>query len=325
MNSMNTEEIIEYLQRELTDPVPRYLLLREIRQLPKDNDEVKSAYQNLTASKWYRQLKDEQLSDGSWGRFHSQDTKLLPVRKFVTTEMALRRMKEIGLDKDDPMVDAALRLLGKYLTGEVRFPDRIEHHLGFEMALKTMAAANIRLFDEENAMILEKKKRCAENISKAFINGIFQEQVWEAENQKTCDLYLQSYTAHIVWLLGKNPYLSDVIQRKFFAYISNRSEGIYYISGIAPNTYLTSESRQFDHWLRSLEALGDLSLFFEWMNQGMACHLCQEIDLLMKENRDLPSSSPIFGHYSEKWSNRRIRKNDRILSILRLLKKCRLD
>jgi hypothetical protein len=50
-------------------------------------------------SKWVKQILDLQHEDGSWGCFHtlSNPTKAQP----MTTEQALRRLRILGLTKDD--------------------------------------------------------------------------------------------------------------------------------------------------------------------------------------------------------------------------------
>ena len=70
------EIIIEHLDRTIKDPIPRHILDKEI--LGKKTSDI-SKYQE---SKWYKQLIIEQMSNGSWGRFHTQNTKLKEKRIF---------------------------------------------------------------------------------------------------------------------------------------------------------------------------------------------------------------------------------------------------
>jgi hypothetical protein len=57
-------------------------------------------------NKWVQQILDLQLEDGSWVHFHtlSQPTKQQP----MTTEQALRRLRILGLTKDDEPIARAL-------------------------------------------------------------------------------------------------------------------------------------------------------------------------------------------------------------------------
>jgi hypothetical protein len=57
-------------------------------------------------NKWVQQILDFQHEDGSWGCFHtlSQPTKA----QSMTTEQALRRLRILGLTKDDEPIARAI-------------------------------------------------------------------------------------------------------------------------------------------------------------------------------------------------------------------------
>ena len=80
------------------DPVPWFRLLRDILKVDQDNKlyiEAKDAIQN---SKWVNLLRSSQLENGTWGRFHTQDTKIK--QTFPTTETAIFAALASGLDKN---------------------------------------------------------------------------------------------------------------------------------------------------------------------------------------------------------------------------------
>ena len=84
------QPIIDYLASVIADPFPRYIFKKEIlRETPTEAD-----IEAIHASKWYRQLADEQWDDGSWGRFHSMDSRIAAKQKFVSTEAALKHSLE---------------------------------------------------------------------------------------------------------------------------------------------------------------------------------------------------------------------------------------
>ncbi len=319
---MKLDTVIDYLLDRVTDPVPRYILFKEILPHPESSDQCKDMYDNIMSSKWYLQLKSEQWPDGTWGRFHTQDTKSVRKQKFVTTEAALRRMRELSLDSNDPMAAACLHRMEEYLKGSDLWPDRIEKHYGFVIALNTIVAANLSLFDPDNPLIQHKRKVCAENITKAFQNGVFIEDIWEAENHRCNEILLRAYMVHPVWLLQNNPYLSEDIQRKYLGYLWTRKEGIYYISGSAPAAMAPIGSRRFYEWLANLEAISGFSLFPEFMREGAAEQLLDDAYRLMNHEVALAPSHPIYGHYSESWRNNTARNYDMLLRILRVLIRC---
>lgn len=105
--------VIDYLNENMHDPVPQYILKKEIMHSSLNETE----YNKLRESKWYQQLEVEQWENGSWGRFHTQDTKSQIKQKFTTTESALRRARELALDKSDDIIYKALQLMERYILG----------------------------------------------------------------------------------------------------------------------------------------------------------------------------------------------------------------
>lgn len=127
---------------------------------------------------------------------------------------------------------------------------------------------------------------------------------------------------YTIWLLQQNEFLNQETEKKFLEYIWNRKDGIYYCAGGPLSNVECLESKSFLTWLSGIENLSGFSLFPEFMKRGIIDHLLHEVHRLMHEEVNLPSATPIFGHYSEKWSNRRARKDDLILRIVRVLVKC---
>ncbi len=318
---LSLRAITDYLNDRVIDPVPRFILLKEILKVPSDAAAYRDTYQEVKESKWYLQLSKEQWPDGSWGRFHTQDSKAEIKQIFPTTEAALQRIRELSLDQQDPMLAAAIHRMECYLDGSDQWTDRIEKHYGFVIALNTIVASNLSLFVPDHPLIEEKRRVCAENITKAFCKGELDEELWASENIKSNEILLQAYMVHIARLLQKNPYLEEELQRKYLNYIWNRKEGIYYISGTAPAVTFSLESPKFNEWLSNLESLSAFSLFPEFMEQGALEFLLKEAERLMNEKVTLPTAHPVYGHYSESWRNKEKRQYDLLLRILRLLVK----
>jgi len=316
------KQIIEFLSEYAMNPVPRFILLKEICKEPTSSLSYKNSYAGIKESKWYLQLAREQMENGSWGRFHTQDTKDKTKRKFVTTERALRRARELSLDKDDILISKSIKLMERYLRGEEAWTDTIEKHYSFEIAFKTLITANLSIFDPYNPLINPKRVICATNISKAFATGYFQEEIWEQENLSNNEILLRVYMVYPLWLLQHVKCMSDTIQRRYLNYIWNREKGIYYISNCPPSRIQFLESKEFTAWLSCLENLSGFSLFPEFMNSQIISHLYSEINRLIHEDVVLPPAHPISGHYSENWSSKNARKGDMILRIARLLAKC---
>ena len=119
-------------------------------------------------NKWVQQILALQQEDGSWGHFHtlSQPTKQQP----ITTEQALRRLRILGLTKDDEPIARALA----YMEHNLLKPHPTVFHEKKHDS-KTygdlMLAAWIRLFDPDNNAAFNVAKKWANIITCAFQSG----------------------------------------------------------------------------------------------------------------------------------------------------------
>jgi len=80
-------QIAEQILDKSPDPVVRLHLLRNVLYRPLDSSEVIQVRKDLLNSRWVQGLAREQLEDGSWGRFHSRDSR--SVQKIFTTEYGI--------------------------------------------------------------------------------------------------------------------------------------------------------------------------------------------------------------------------------------------
>lgn len=316
---MDLQVVIDYLLTDAVDPFPQYILRKEVLQETLSSAESEA----IKTSKWYKQLVEEQSENGSWGRFHTQDTHELRKRKFLTSEGALIRARDLSLTKDDPMIHKAIGLMERYLIDKEKWSDVNKKEDGFITAFKTLVAANLSLFDPQNPLLLRKKELCAINLAKAFISEELNEEVWESENRKCNDILLAINAVYPIWLLQNNDLLTDDVQRKLLLWIWNRNDGIYYVSNFPLAELHSLEDKKFTGWLYVMENISNFSLFPEFLNKNIAGHLHNEIYRLMNEDVSLPPAAPMAGHYSEKWSNKKARTNDLILRILRILSKAK--
>ncbi len=318
-------EILELgaaLAERMPDPVPQFILLKELQKKSPDSPALRQAYGRVRESKWYLQLAGEQRPDGSWGRFHTQDTKDPVKRRFVTTEQALRRARELALDRADPMTARCIGLMERYIRGEQAWPDTMERHYGFEIAFRSLIAANLALFEPENPLVAAKRAACAALLARACESGAFREEVWDREDRQDSQFLLRAWMVYPLWLLQTGPGPEERLQRIFLEYLWQRREGIYYISNLAPAAAQSLESRRFLEWLATLEALRGFSLFPEFMARGAAARLLGEARRLLREETALPPAAAVAGHYAESWRGKDARRHDLALRILRLLVCC---
>jgi hypothetical protein len=93
-----------------------------------------------------------------------------------------------------------------------------------------------------------------------------------------------------------------------------------------PSVVQKPDDPSFTFWLMRLEKLKNFSLFHELMSKDVAPYLCTLCDRLIDTNADTPVKTNNYkyhlGQYSEAPRNSRQIKNDLILRVIRLLKKC---
>jgi len=322
---ITVQQIKEYLSEHISDPVPKYIMQREIYKKTATSSSYINTYNQMKKAKWYCELANEQRDDGSWGRFHTQDTKAADKKKFVTTEAALRRARELSLSKDDPIVARCIKLMERYVRDEETWTDNIEKqrddgksHL---YSRPFLTASNINLFDTENPVVKPKRDVFVKTLRIALSKGYFDEVAWEEENRNYRGPCLNGWNAYPFMILQNAECMDDTLQRQYLDYIWNRKDGIYYISNFPPAQKRCLEDKDFFIWISILELLSGFSLFPEFMKDGVLRHLLNEVDRLIHENSRVV---PLFNNirYAESWRDKNTRKTDTVLRIARIIIKC---
>ena len=122
-------QLTDYLSEQISDPVQKFIFASEIIKCPPSSREYAEAYDGLMQSKWYSELASDQKADGSWGSaFHGGNVSSQNEYKFPCTEAAIRRARELGLPKDDPIILKCIGLLESYILRETRPPVTIEDY-----------------------------------------------------------------------------------------------------------------------------------------------------------------------------------------------------
>ena len=116
--------------------------------------------------------------------------------------------------------------------------------------------------------------------------------------------------------------MSDELERQYLDYLWNKKDGIYYVSSVPPAYIQYIEDKFFLHWFSTLQLLSGFPLFPQFMKGDIFPHLISEVNRIMNTDVEMPPAHPIFGRYAESWRDKSARKNDMILTILRVLVKC---
>ena len=277
-----------------------------------------SAFDN----KWVQQILVLQQEDGSWGHFHTLSQ---PTKQPMTTEQALRRLRILGLTKDDEPIARAL----SYMEHNLLQPHPTVFHEKKHDS-KTygdlMLAAWIHLFDPDNNAALFVAKKWAKVITYAFQSGEYSHKdyvmAYESEftnlNPKADCLADFVVFYQLALLPGL---LSREIESSMLDYVLVHPRGIVYIYesrlDILPEQFA---SRKANRYIAAMELLSDYSLAPEklgfavdWLNSQQDKNGLWDMKSVVKDGIHFP--------LSDSWRNVEDRKRDCTSRVSRLLDK----
>ncbi len=257
----------EQLLEMKPDPVPRFRLLRDVLQVNPREAAYREAMQSLEGSKWIALLRDTQLEDSTWGRFHSQDSRLK--QPFPTTENAISTALACGLDKDHPILAKALDRVVEYAEGKCTWPDPAEKHdnpLAWDVWVRHFSAAVLAQMDKHHPALDEFWHLWAEVVTASFHSGSYERDVEiKALNRLTnCRMkdpvpFSRKYPLLILSATGNR--LPEELEKKVLGTLLGAPQGIYYVCPGPLNAFPPISSRYFWSWMQG-HAL--LSRFRSW-------------------------------------------------------------
>lgn len=272
-------------------------------------------------NKWVKQVVDLQCADGSWGYFHGLSRSIK--RQEITTEQALRRLKGLGLTKDDDAIRRALDYIESCLLGDTTIPDRREKIIDWDVFTSLMFAAWLRLFGRQSAAALSVARQWAEVVEHSFSSGQYKQ-----------DDYVQAYNAqfgsrmrgfrpiafgsfyHLALLPGT---LALSTEKAMLDYVLDRAGGIYYVYDeplrVLPKVFA---SRKASYYLAAVELIAEygsapekLGFVVEWLLHSRGTDGLWDMGPEARDN--------IYFPLSDSWRKVDARKQDCTYRITRLL------
>lgn len=302
------------------DPIPRYLVLRDIMKLSEDNNLVIEAKEAALHTKWVKDLISIQQSNGSFGYFHSLN---YSKGNFITTEQALRRLKILGLDNRDLCIQNTIAYLQRFLEGKEDFPDRKEKLHDWTIFTHLMVAAQIRQFDPYNKVALEIANKWKLIIEYSFCDNFFDKKRYE-------EVYIETFSkkpsgGRLIDFVNFYPVvlLNGILKKEkeevIIEYILNKSNGIYYIYDNCIKTLPKSfNSKESSKYLTAIELLstynyGKKKLRFvsEWLMNNVSADGFWDMGINVKDGMIYPLSNS--------WRNKFNRKIDCTVRIMKIL------
>ncbi len=306
------------------EPVVRYRLLRDILRISADDSELIQARRDLSRSRCFQQLKHEQRSDGSWGRFHSSDRSTK--QRIPTTEVGVNRAIAIGLDHNHLILRKAARYITRILKGKLAFPDPAEKNNRWPIGVRLIAASTLSLIQPNLQILDDTLELWLTIVNKTFASGRY-----DSKAEIYAHRELTSATVKNSYLTLDNKYqlilisscanaLSRKIERALLTWIWNKQNGIGYIGQplFRLDTHLGTGS--MERWLTSVEIFSRF--------KGWRPFASKMIDWLWV-NRDQqqlwdfgPMAKSTYSYFplSSNWRSEKNRQYDWSVRILTLLR-----
>jgi hypothetical protein len=245
-------------------PAPRLRLLRDVLGTAHDPrlDEARARLMNSSA---VVELRHAQQPNGTWGRFHSQDSsRRLP---FSTTEFAIKRVLGLGLDGGSEILCRAVDYMQGVLAGQVTWSDPPEKHEGWPANIQFITAGVLASIDPRHPALAPHARTWAEIVRRTFHGGQYDPS---AERQAHRDLNGIVTKGKYLKLAGLYPLrllalpcsgLEAGVEQALLHWLWTKADGIYYTYGAAMGRMPPLDSPHFIFWL---EGQSLLSGFAGW-------------------------------------------------------------
>jgi len=241
----------EWILEQNPHPVPKYRLFNEVLRLRNEDPELELAKHELAHSKWVRQLQNAQLPDGSWGRFHSQDTKLKSV--FRTSEEAIDRAFSLGMERSHPVLEQVKKYIVDVLLGRAHIGDRQEKNEAWPLLIRCILAGRLAQIEPTNPLLDESWDCLREVTQRAFQSGHYRladeaQAFLQVANTHVPKGFIESQ--HTLWILSARQ-LPGHLEQQLVEWVWNKVDGIRYIR--AP--FINPTPGSIAGWLRSMNIL----------------------------------------------------------------------
>lgn len=232
-------------------PVVARRLMHEVLRLAPDDPAYLSVKASAMSSKWVQQLEAAQLPDGSWGRFHTQDTKTKT--EFRTTEEAIDRAFALGLEPSDHALVRVKQFIESVLQGKAKITDWMERNDSFPVLIRHFLAGRLAQIDPRNGMLDSFWEYVVEVARQAFSSGSYR-----MDDEVNAYLHLSGIhvprgylvSQYSLWTLSSRK-LPPLLERSLVDWVWHSPHGIGYLGVRLSDPY----PNQVGHWIRSMQLL----------------------------------------------------------------------
>ena len=286
-----------------------------------DRQDLVELRQKANHSKWVLDACGEQQPDGSWGRFHTQDSSLK--RKYPVTQNALPRLQYLAMKRGDPVIDKACNYMEHLLDDLSLWPDAWEGNKWFKPAVPLFIVSQLAMFGSSNPTydavcntwlaILEASFE-GEEYSAQKCNAIAQQLLGVDIHEKNIGLSAKN---NILLFACISDRISKELQAKYLKWLHHMPEMIHYC-----NTTLKRQINLIDNLndlCNYLKVMLHLSPFGAFKDE-----FAFEIDWLLAQRDedglwDLGNKAGV-DKLSDHWRSDINRKIDHTVFVLEILK-----
>jgi hypothetical protein len=301
------------------DVIPKYIYNRDILGYDVNLPDMQHLKKKILEHPYVTSVLEQQKANGSWGGFHSMSTSNY---KTYTTEMALRRLWNLGLDKDDAPIKKAINHMESFLDGDIELEDYVEKKHDWALLTRLFVATWVLTYDSENSKGLLVARKWANIIEASFRKESF---------DKTA--YLEAYNSNLmpepnkmIWTI-ENFYVVSIVKgllsekaAKYYArHLLNYDKGLYYIYGNKlTQTPEVFKSKQSMRYLNALYMVTQISTDYQEIKTIKSWLKSQSEDELWDLGKTIRDNM----HYplSSSWRKPVNRSFDSTVYILKLIK-----
>jgi hypothetical protein len=237
-------------------PAVRVRLLRDVLERRVNDSELAEAREDLSNTRWVRELRREQWKDGSWGRFHSMDD--AAGQRVPTTEVGVSRCLALGLDVGSPVLRSARDYIAGVLDGSRLLRDPPERNDRWSTGAELFSAATLSLIDPKHAGLDSPLRLWQEITRRTFASGTYDLQAEVEAHQDLTSAtirgsYLELHNRYTVTLLSARPRtLAKPVESGYLRWLWSRRGGMAYL-GVPLGRALPKRPGPLDRRFTSLE------------------------------------------------------------------------
>ena len=304
-------------------PVIQYRVKKEILLESITFEEERDYQSKIEESRHAQALFNEQLPDGSWGRFHSMDSRQR--RIIPTTETAVDRAISLGINSNNPRLQQTRVYIQKIIAGKRPFPDPPEKNDRWLVGMRLFLASTLSKLDPAAPEVEIEREKWVEIASYAYRSGNY-----SGSDEDQAHILIHGVPAGHGYLRINGRYQLQLIGSKvnsltqqtghaLLEWLWNKPEGIGYLC-VPLNIPPAFPSSRMDLWLRSLEILSHYLPF--WVNKGASIIewlLSQRGENGLWDFGDKPGRThqlPLSDH----WKTRNFRCIDWSVRVLKILR-----